>query len=73
MITKEILGTVFEVLDAKEMITLADSFVMNKIGTGHGEGKLYVGNYNEETKSFGMIFLDQKKNASCSKPTCWNF
>ena len=52
MIKKTILGVDFEVVDAKEMITLADSFVMNKIGTGHGEGKLYVGQLNDETKSF---------------------
>lgn len=33
-------------------ITLADSFVKNKIGTGHGEAKLYVGNYNERYHNF---------------------
>ena len=57
MITKEILGITFEVVDAKEMITLADSFVMNKIGTGHGEGKLYVGQFNEETRNFWDDFV----------------
>ena len=57
MITKVILGVTFEVLDAKEMITLADSFVMNKIGTGHGEGKLYVGQYNDDTRSFWDDFV----------------
>ena len=58
MIKKTILGVDFEVIDAKEMITLADSFVMNKIGTGHGEGKLYVGQDNEETRSFRNDFVD---------------
>lgn len=57
MITKEILGINFEVVDAKEMITLADSFVKNKIGTGNGEAKLYVGQYNDETRSFWDDFI----------------
>ncbi len=57
MVTKDILGVTFEVIDAKEMITLADSFVMNKIGTGHGEGKLYVGQYNEDTRNFWDDFV----------------
>ena len=49
-----ILGTNFTVIDAKEKITIADSFVLtaNKIGTAHGEGKLYVGNENAETIDF---------------------
>lgn len=49
-----ILGTNYNVIDAKEKITIADSFVLtsNKIGTAHGEGKLYVGNENEETLEF---------------------
>jgi putative restriction endonuclease len=36
----------YDIVDALEYITLADSFVKNKIGTGHGEAKLYVGNEN---------------------------
>lgn len=38
-------GTEYEVLDVMENITIADSFIKggNKIGTGHGEAKLYVG------------------------------
>ena len=60
MIKKTILGVDFEVVDAKEMITLADSFVMNKIGTGHGEGKLYVGQLNEDTKAFWDDFVRPK-------------
>lgn len=44
----------FNVLDVKEKITIADSFVLrsNKIGTGNGEAKLYVGNDSEELRSF---------------------
>ncbi len=49
-----ILGKTYKVLDAKEKITIADSFVVrqNKIGTGNGEAKLYVGNDNQEIRSF---------------------
>jgi len=44
----------FEVIDAKEKITIADSFVVrqNKIGGGNGEAKLYVGNDNPEVRNF---------------------
>ena len=44
----------FKVLDAKEKITIADSFVVrqNKIGGGNGEAKLYVGNDNNEVRNF---------------------
>lgn len=42
----------YEVLDALEYITLADSFVKNKIGTGHGEAKLYVGNESTQLTDF---------------------
>lgn len=45
-------GKKYEVLDALNNITLADSFVKNKIGKGHGEAKLYVGNYNERYTEF---------------------
>ncbi len=50
----QILNDTFKVVDAKEKITIADSFVLksNKIGTAHGEGKLYVGNENKETLDF---------------------
>lgn len=50
----DILGTTYNVIDANEKITIADSFVLtsNKIGTAHGEGKLYVGNENDETLEF---------------------
>ncbi len=35
----------FHVLDTIEKITIADSFIKgkNKIGDGHGESKLYIG------------------------------
>ena len=44
----------YKVIDAKEKITIADSFVVrqNKIGGGNGEAKLYVGNDNSEVRSF---------------------
>ena len=36
----------YSVLEVRENITLADSFVApkNKIGSGNGEAKLYIGN-----------------------------
>lgn len=45
---------IFEVLDIKEKVTIADSFVVpdNKIGGGNGEAKLYVGQNNEELRKF---------------------
>lgn len=50
----KIQGKKYKVLDTKEKITIADSFVVrqNKIGTGNGEAKLYVGNDNEEIRKF---------------------
>ena len=44
----------FKVLDTKEKITIADSFVVrqNKIGGGNGEAKLYIGQDVQETRSF---------------------
>lgn len=44
----------FKVVDTKEKITIADSFVVrqNKIGGGNGEAKLYIGQDNAETRSF---------------------
>ncbi|AFI06103.1 hypothetical protein [Helicobacter cetorum] len=52
----------FRILDTLEFIPLTDSFVKNKIGTGHGEAKLYVGNENERTYHF---FGDFKKPLKC--------
>ncbi len=49
----EIAGEKYEVLDAKERMTVPDCFVLkNKTGTGHGEAKFYVGNDNKETWDF---------------------
>ena len=45
-------GNYFVVIDTLEYITLADSFVKNKIGTGHGEAKLYVGNESKRINQF---------------------
>lgn len=41
----------YEVIDAKELITIPDCFVKdsNKIGSGHGEAKLYVGQTTDKT------------------------
>ena len=45
-------GKNYNVVDALEYITLADSFLKNKIGSGHGEAKLYVGNESERLFDF---------------------
>lgn len=42
----------YTIIDSMENITLADSFVQNKIGKGNGEAKLYIGNQNNELNSF---------------------
>lgn len=49
-----VLNEDFVVLETKEKITIADSFVIrqNKIGGGNGEAKLYVGNENEDMRKF---------------------
>jgi len=49
-----ILNQTYEVVDTKEKITIADSFVVhqNKIGRGNGEAKLYVGQDNQEIREF---------------------
>jgi hypothetical protein len=49
-----ILGKTYEVIDTKEKVTIADSFVVrqNKIGSGNGEAKLYVGNESEWLRNF---------------------
>ena len=55
----KLFNKVYNILDAIEYITLADSFVKNKIGTGHGEAKLYVGNENEKLFDFFGDFNGQ--------------
>jgi len=49
-----LLNQAFTVIDTKEKITIADSFVVrqNKIGSGNGEAKLYIGNDNDYTRKF---------------------
>lgn len=49
-----ILNKEFKVVDTKEKITIADSFVVrqNKIGRGNGEAKLYIGQDNKEIRNF---------------------
>jgi len=49
-----ILNQEYKVIDTKEKITIADSFVVrqNKIGTGKGEAKLYVGQDNQQIRDF---------------------
>ena len=47
-------GKKFSLIDSSDKITIADSFVhpAQKLGRGHGEAKLYVGNKNEELWKF---------------------
>jgi len=47
-------GVQYEVLDTSEPITIADSFVVpaNKLGSGNGEAKLYVGQIGDVAKEF---------------------
>lgn len=46
-------GKDYDIIDTLEYITLADSFIKeNKIGSGHGEAKLYVGNESERLFEF---------------------
>lgn len=49
-----ILNKNFEVIETKEKVTIADSFVVrqNKIGHGNGEAKLYVGQDNDLVRDF---------------------
>ena len=44
----------YQILDTKEKMTVPDCFVClaNKIGGGHGEAKFYIGNDNQELRSF---------------------
>ena len=47
-------GKEFSTLDVRGKITMADSFVVpsNKLGSGNGEGKLYVGNDSPDLEGF---------------------
>lgn len=68
-----IAGTKYERIDSKSEITLADSFTRNKLGTAHGEAKLYLGmnrdNFFEDfnanfffLKQDFVSYLNQTKN-----------
>ena len=53
-------GKKFEIIDTIEYITLADSFIRdNKIGSGHGEARLYIG---YEKKSLFEFFENFEKS-----------
>ena len=52
-------GVKYKILDALEYVTLADSFVKNKIGTGSGEAKLYVGNERDRLINFFGDFVGE--------------
>lgn len=62
-----ILGEEYEVLDALNNITLADSFLINKTGVGNGEAKLYVGNVSNELTSFFNNFHSEIKGFFLNK------
>lgn len=62
-----ILGEDYEVLDALNNITLADSFLKNKTGVGNGEAKLYVGNVSSELSSFFNDFHSEIKGFFLNK------
>lgn len=55
----KILDETYRVLDALNNITLADSFLINKTGTGNGEAKLYVGNFSDNISSFFNTFVGE--------------
>ena len=44
--TINIQGEIFTIETCIRFIPLADSFLLNKIGRGHGEGRLYIGSEN---------------------------
>jgi len=64
MTTIKINSTNYTIVDTKEKMTVADSFVMrsNKIGGGNGEAKFYVGNDNKEARDF---FGEKGFNIKC--------
>ncbi len=49
-----ILNREYNIIDTREKITIADSFVArsNKIGSRNGEAKLYIGNESQELREF---------------------
>ena len=58
----------FEIIDTIEKITIADSFIKgsNKIGEGHGESKLYIGQVTDnKILNFFDINLQRGKEFKC--------
>ncbi len=47
-------GKTYKIIDTREKMTVADSFVArsNKIGGGNGEAKFYIGNEGDEIRDF---------------------
>jgi len=64
MASIKINNTTYSIVDTKEKMTVADSFVkrQNKIMTGNGEAKFYLGNDNNEIRSF---FGEKGFNLKC--------
>lgn len=62
-ITAHILSEEYIVIDSLNNITLADSFLKNKNGSGHGEAKLYVGNQSDTINDFFSNFENEKTSA----------
>lgn len=57
----QINNELYMVKDALNNITLADSFLLNKTGTGNGEAKMYVGyEQDEELQDFFKDFTNEK-------------
>ena len=54
-------GEKYRVIDTMIDITMADSFVLNKIGSGHGESKFYVGNQSPTLLEFFDRFQEPLK------------
>lgn len=50
----KILDREYEIIDTVEKMTVPDCFVLgaNKIGSGHGEAKFYIGNDNDRIRDF---------------------
>lgn len=69
----EILNTRYEIIDTQNNITLADSFLLNKIGKGHGEAKLYIGNSSEELYEFWENFSNENIEYFILKNDCYSY
>ena len=52
-------GTKYRIVDTMVDISMPDSFVKNKMGSGHGESKLYVGNNSFQLLDFFEGFQGQ--------------